>query len=222
EDSLKELAESIKAHGIIQPITVEHIPSNGFYKIIAGERRFQAAKLAGLIEIPCVILEGVENNRRRAMQLVENLQREDLSPIDKARGILAFKELVGSWEEADRLTGLTPRRRQQYTALLKLPDEIQRDIVSPGRRPAKAEITEKHARALLALRKSPEKQIQLFGLMKDVKKPLTGDEALEKARELKGTPSQRVFSVKYNSETDLIQKLEAELRRLKDTLKKRT
>jgi ParB family chromosome partitioning protein len=222
EDSLKELAESIKAHGILQPVSVEHIPNDGLYKIIAGERRFQAAKLAGLTEIPCVVLEEVATNRRKAIQLVENLQREDLSPVDKARGILEFKELVGSWEEVDRLTGLSPRRRQQFTALLKLPDEIQKDIISSGRRPAKAEITEKHARALLALRKEPERQKELFELMTHSKKPLTGDEAVLKAREFKGEPVQRVLSIRYTSEEDLIHKLETELRKLKENLKKRT
>lgn len=222
EDSLKELAESIKAHGILQPISVEHIPNDGIYKIIAGERRFQAARLAGLTEIPCVILEEVGNNKRRAIQLVENLQREDLSPVDKARGILEFKELAGSWEEVDRLTGLSPRRRQQYTALLKLPDEIQRDIISSGRRPAKTEITEKHARALLVLRKSPAKQKELFELMTHSKNPLTGDEALGKAREFKGGPVQKILSIRYTSEEDLIHRLEAELRKLKENLKKRT
>ena len=213
---LQELAESIRSHGILNPITVEYMEADGLYKIIAGERRYQAAKLAEFPELPCIILERVENDRRKALQLVENLQREDLSPIDKARAILEFKGLVRTWEEVDRFTGLSPRRRQQYTALLKLPDDMQEEIVSLGRRPSSSQITEKHARALLLLKGDEEKQRDMFERMKGGDHPLTGDQALERAKELKGKPKQMSLTIRYGSREELIRKLEEQLRKLNE------
>lgn len=215
EDSLKELAGSIRAHGILQPITVEYIEDEASYKIIVGERRYQAAKLIGLKDIPCLIQEGIEENSRKAVQLVENLQREDLGPVEKARAIIAFKDLVGSWKKVDEFTGLSARRRQQYTAILKLPEDIQKTIVSKGKKPSKTDVTEKHARALLALKKEPEMQKKLFELIQDKKKPLSGDQALEKAKQFKGKPEVMSFVIKYSSEEELIQKLEEALERLR-------
>lgn len=215
ESSLTELSESIKEQGVLQPISVEYIPAEKAYKIISGERRYQASKLAGLKEMPCIVSEGVDNTTRRAHQLIENLQREDLSPVDKARAILEFKQLAGSWEEVDKLTGLSPRRRQHYTALLSLPEQMQKEIVATGKKPAKDQITEKHARALLLLKKNPEKQQELFNLIKNTKNPLTGDQAIDEAKELKGKPKFKTFSVRYATEEDLIDKLEEELARLR-------
>jgi len=215
EESLKELAESIKVHGILQPVAVEFMGTDGKYKLIVGERRYQAAKLANLTEIPCLIIEGLKANKRRAIQLVENLQREDLNPIDKARAIITFKDLVGTWEKVDELTGLSSRRRQQYTALLKLPDDMQKSIVSMGKGRSKKEFTEFHARALTALKKDPEKQRQLFDLIKESKEPLTGREAVDKAKELRGRPKIKTFTVKYSSKKELIKRLEEELKKLR-------
>lgn len=218
EESLQELAGSIKEQGVLQPISVEYMPEERAYKIISGERRFHASKLAGLKEIPCIISEGVDSKKRRAHQLVENLQREDLNPVDKARAILEFKELAGSWEEVDKLTGLSPRRRRQYTALLSLPEDIQKEIVATGRKPAKDQITEKHARALLLLKKDPDKQQELFNLIKNQKSPLSGDKALDQAKEFTGAPKYKTFSVKYTTEDELIEKLEEEITRLRQAL----
>ena len=217
EESLKELSESIRVHGILQPVAVEYTGKTGKYKIIVGERRYQAAKLASLKEVPCLILEGVEVNKRKALQLVENLQREDLNPVDKARAIIAFKDLVGTWEKVDELTGLSSRRRQQYTALLKLLDDMQKSIVSMGKGRPKNEFTEFHARALSALKKNPEKQRQLFDLIKESEEPLTGREAIDKAKELKGKPKIKTFTVKYTSKKELIERLEEELKKLKSS-----
>ena len=85
QDSLKELADSIKAQGIIQPILVRMI-SNDHYEIIAGERRWQAAKIAKLTEVP-VVLKDISDSTALAMALIENIQREDLNIIEEARGI---------------------------------------------------------------------------------------------------------------------------------------
>lgn len=222
EESVMELADSIRVHGVLEPITVEYVPKNGSYLIISGERRYQASRLAGLAEVPCLIYENLEENRRRALQLVENLQREDLSPIDKARSLIAFKGGVGTWEEVDRLTGFKPSRRKQLTALLNLPEDMQKKIVSMGRKPARGQVTEKHARALLLLRRQPEKQQELFSLIQNKKRPLTGDQAMEKADELRGKLKLMTFTVKYGSKEELIRRLEEEIEKLRAPEKKAT
>ena len=97
EAALSELAESIRSHGVIQPLTVRRL-SSGYYQIIAGERRWRAAKLAGLSEIPVVIIEADD---RKAMELamIENLQREDLNPIEEAEGYRVLMEQYGMTQE---------------------------------------------------------------------------------------------------------------------------
>ena len=214
QESIEELAESIKVHGVLEPLAVEYLPKKDFYQIIAGERRYQASTLAGLTEVPCLIHENLDNNKRRAIQLVENLQREDLSPIDKARALIGFKG-NRKWEAVERDTGLSRPRRKQFTALLNLPEEIQKNIVSIGTKRGKKEFTEFHARALLSLRKEPDKQKKLFELITDSKSPLTGREAQERAKDLKGSPKLMTLVVKYASKEELIQKLEDEIKKLK-------
>ena len=97
EAALAELAESIRLHGIIQPLTVRKL-SSGYYQIIAGERRWRAARLAGLTEVPAVIIEADD---RTAMELamIENLQREDLNPMEEAEGYKALVEGYGMTQE---------------------------------------------------------------------------------------------------------------------------
>ena len=89
-ESLEELAESIKKYGVIQPIIVKQ--KDNYYEIVAGERRWRAAKKAGLSEMPCIVREDDER-KNREIALIENIQREDLNPIDKARG---FKLLLAT------------------------------------------------------------------------------------------------------------------------------
>ena len=92
-DELASLAESIRMHGIIQPLTVRKLPS-GFYQIIAGERRWRAARLAGLSDVPVVIIEA-DDKKAMELALIENLQRADLNPIEEALG---YQELMGTYE----------------------------------------------------------------------------------------------------------------------------
>ena len=89
-EALDELAASIREHGVIQPLTVRKMPS-GFYQIIAGERRWRAARLAGLDEVPVVIIEA-DDKKAMELALIENLQRADLTPIEEARG---YQQLIG-------------------------------------------------------------------------------------------------------------------------------
>ena len=218
EDSLAELSSSIKEHGVMQPITVEYQEHKGYYMIISGERRYQAAKLAGLLLIPCIIHDQVNKKDRYAKQLIENLQREDLSPIDKARALLEYKERLGKqsvWQDVEKTLGISETRRKQFISLLKLPEDMQKEIVAIGKRPSKNAVTEKHARALVLLNKYPQKQLELFELIKSSHQQITGDEAIVKAREIKGKDSALVFRVTYRSQQELIHILEQKLAELK-------
>ena len=142
-ERMEELAQSIRANGLIQPITVAKTES-GKYMIIAGERRWRAAKLAGLTEIPAMV-RTVEENRRLELALIENIQREDLNQIETA---LAFTRLIPqhklSHEQVAERTGKDRSTITNFLRLLKLPREVQEDL-------ARGDISMGHARALLGL-----------------------------------------------------------------------
>jgi ParB family chromosome partitioning protein len=200
---------------------VDYIEEGEYYKIITGERRYQAAKLVHLSAMPCIVLDDVDSKDRYAKQMIENIQREDFTLIDKARALLEYKEMLGDtapWEEVEKLVGISRRRRQQFLALLNLPENIQKEIVVIGRRPANNQITEKHARALLLLNHLPEKQNELFELIKNAVEPITGDVALEKAKEMQGKKEVHRFSIAYKNERELLQKLEEKVEELKRIL----
>ena len=143
EESLADLADSIREHGIIQPLTVRRL-STGYYQIIAGERRWRAAKQAGLSEVPVVIIEADD---RKAMELamIENLQREDLNPMEEAAG---FRSLIETYhmtqEEAAQRVGKSRSAVTNALRLLNLTPSVaklvEEDRLSAG-----------HARALLPL-----------------------------------------------------------------------
>lgn len=218
EDSIQQLAHSIKEHGILQPIVVEKIESNGTYKIVHGERRYRAACAIQLSELPCIIQSFMETNKKYAQQIVENIQREDLSPIDKARALLEYKEMLGkegTWTDVENIVGISESRRKQFVALLKLPDKIQNQIVSIGKRPSQNQITEKHARALLMLNNSLEKQTALFDRIKNDNVSISGEKAIEIAKADKGERLEKTFKIKYTSTVDLIKKIENALIKLK-------
>ncbi len=142
-ERLEELAQSIRANGLIQPITVcETQP--GKYTLIAGERRWRAAQLAGLSEIPALV-RTVEDNRRLELALIENIQREDLNPIETA---VAFSRLIEqhqlSHEQVAERTGKDRSTITNFLRLLKLPREVQEDL-------GRGDISMGHARALLGL-----------------------------------------------------------------------
>jgi ParB family chromosome partitioning protein len=142
EASLQSLADSIRAHGIVQPLLVRR-RGNG-YELIAGERRWRAAKLAGLKEVPVVVKE-VPDDSLLEIALIENIQREDLNPIEEAQAYRKLIETVGLTQEA--LASRVGRDRSyitNYLRLLRLPDDLQQ-LVIEGR------LTTGHARTLLAL-----------------------------------------------------------------------
>lgn len=142
EDTLSELAQSIADHGIIQPLLVRPIADGG-YQLVAGERRWRAARLAGLTEVPVVIRE-LSEDEVMVLSLIENLQREDLNPIEEALGLQKLMETFAvSQEQTAEKVGKSRPAIANSLRLLKLPAEII-NFVSQGK------ISAGHARSLLA------------------------------------------------------------------------
>ena len=142
-ETLADLAESIRTHGIIQPLTVRRLGS-GYYQIIAGERRWRAAKLAGLSEVPAVIIEA-DDRKVMELGLIENLQREDLNPMEEALGYQALVQEYGlTQEEAAQQVGKSRPAVANALRLLSLPDAI-RALLEEGK------LSAGHGRALLAV-----------------------------------------------------------------------
>ena len=143
EGALYELAESIKSQGIMQPILVRKLPSGG-YEIIAGERRFRAAKLAGLTEVPVLVRE-VSDQNAAAMALIENMQREDLNPLEEAQGLQRLiKEFGLTHETAAQAVGRSRSAASNLLRLLNLAEPVQTMLIA-------GDLDMGHARALLAL-----------------------------------------------------------------------
>lgn len=148
DESLRELGESIRAYGILNPLTVRR--RSGRYELIAGERRLRAAKLAGLCEVPCMVME-VDMENAGLISLIENLQRRDLDFIEEANGISQLIHMFGmSQEEAARRIGKSQSAVANKLRLLRLPEDILAKL-------REANLTERHGRALLRL-DSVEKQ----------------------------------------------------------------
>jgi ParB family chromosome partitioning protein len=149
EGSLYELAESIKSQGIMQPILVRPV-SEGRYEIIAGERRFRAAKLAGLAEVP-VLVKAVPDESAAVMALIENIQREDLNPLEEAQGLQRLvSEFRLTHEQAAQAVGRSRSAASTLLRLLNLSVPVQQMLMA-------GDVDMGHARALLAL--EPAQQI---------------------------------------------------------------
>ena len=143
EEALQDLADSIRTHGIIQPLTVRRL-SSGYYQIIAGERRWRAAKLAGLTEVPAVIIEA-DDRKVMELGLIENLQREDLNPIEEANGYKVLMEEYGlTQEEVSQRVGKSRPAVANALRLLALPDPVCQ-LLEEGK------LSAGHARAILSV-----------------------------------------------------------------------
>ena len=141
EDALEELAQSIKQHGVLQPLLVRPIPSGG-YQLVAGERRWRACRIAGLNKVPVVIKE-LTDTETMEIAIIENLQREDLNPIEEAEGLQALIDKCGyTQEEVAVSVGKSRPAIANSLRLLRLPQEV-RDMTKNG------DISAGHARALL-------------------------------------------------------------------------
>ena len=152
DEALKELSESIRSYGILNPLTVRL--RGGKYELVAGERRLRAARLAGLREVPCILLD-VNMEDASLIALVENLQRRDLDFIEEAVGINRLIRMFGmSQEEAARRIGKSQSAVANKLRLLKLPQDILYSLRSNG-------LTERHGRALLRLPRAEEQRAAL-------------------------------------------------------------
>ena len=150
EEELQALADSVTEHGIIQPLTVRQLPS-GYYQIIAGERRWRAARIAGLSEVPVVVIEA-DDKKAMELALIENLQRQDLNPVEEALGYRSLMEDHGlTQEDAAKRVGKSRPAVTNALRLLNLNPEVL-DKVRTG------ELTAGHARAILTV-KSEKKQL---------------------------------------------------------------
>ena len=148
EDAMSELADSIRQHGILQPLSVRRIGSG--YELIAGERRLRAAQIAGLTEIPCIVMT-MDDRESGLAAMVENLQRQDLDFVEEARGI---SRLMGEWsmsqEQAARMLGKSQSAIANKLRLLRHSDAVLTALRENN-------LTERHGRALLKLPEEDEK-----------------------------------------------------------------
>lgn len=206
EDALQELADSIKQFGLLQPILVQD--RKDYYEIIAGERRWRAAKLAGLKEVP-VIIKNYTDQEIVEISLIENIQREDLNPIEEAQ---AFKRLLMEFNlKQDELAERVSKSRAAVTnsiRLLKLSDEVQRMVMDEM-------ITTGHARALLSI-EDPEEQYTIAQKIFDEKLSVRDVEKLvknlhkpEKVKKSENTALQAIY---LDIEENLKQKLSTKVK----------
>ena len=150
EEELQALADSITVHGIIQPLTVREMP-NGYYQIIAGERRWRAARMANLSDVPAVIIEA-DDKKAMELALIENLQRQDLNPLEEALGYQTLMNEYGlTQEEAAGRVGKSRPAVANALRLLGLCPEVQERV-------RKGELSAGHARAILQLKSGKKQQ----------------------------------------------------------------
>lgn len=199
-DSLQELSDSIRQDGVIQPIEVTEVRPNQ-YLIVHGERRWRAAKMAGLETIPAVVRRlDYDETTRFVRQLVENIQREDLNDVDRAAGLLRLRDLMQeeldkaqqasetelpskvSWAKVGQRLGYSRQRIHQLIQLLNLPDEIKGDV-RDGR------ISERDTRLYHGLKLSQQRALHKARMAGDI----TLDEAKDIARILKDNPNRTVY-----------------------------
>ena len=158
EKALAELAESIRQHGVLQPLSVRRV--GNAYELIAGERRLRAAKMAGLTEIPCIVMNMTDQESGMAA-MVENLQRQDLDFVEEARGIAMLMETWSmSQEQAARLLGKSQSAVANKLRILRHSQPVLSALREGG-------LTERHARALLKLTTEPEKIMAISNIVRE-------------------------------------------------------
>lgn len=178
EERLEELADSIKEHGLLQPLTVRKL-DGGFYQIVAGERRWRAARMAGLTEVPVYIIEA-DDQKASVLALVENLQREDLNPVEEAKGYRTLMSEYGlTQEQAAAAVGKSRPVIANAVRLLTLPESIL-DMISSGK------LSMSQGRALLEL-KSDEDRLAAAQVM--IEKDLNVRQAAALIERMKKTPA---------------------------------
>ena len=183
DDKLENLAQSIKIHGIIQPLVVTK--KGNLYEIVAGERRLQAAQKIGLKKVP-VIVRVADELQKLELAIVENVQRHDLNPIEEG---MAYQKLIDEFQMGQEEIAMKMGKSRSLVAnkirLLNLPIEIQKGLVE-------GKITEGHAKAILSI-ENPEKQRALYEMI--LKNNLTVRQIEEKTKEVSVRSHKRVVSV---------------------------
>lgn len=203
EQALKELSDSIKAHGVIQPIIVRKIGDK--YEIIAGERRYKASAMAGLTKIPAII-RNLDDKETSKVALLENLQRKDLTPIEEARTYQKILELDSmTQEELGRTMGKSQAAIANKMRLLSLPDEVQEALL-------KDQISERHARSLLNLDTSQEQINMLHDIISNRMTVRELDNAIKKIKgEIVEEPlNDKALVISNNEEKKLVEESEPE------------
>jgi ParB family chromosome partitioning protein len=200
EEYLQELANSIKEHGILQPLVVVPM-GDGNYQIIVGERRWRASQLAGLSKVPVIIRDAMEEQQKLELALIENIQRHNLDPIEEAQ---AYQQLIDQYkltqEEVAKKVGKGRTTVTNMIRLLNLPLKIQRAIADDV-------ISEGHGRAILGL-VGMEKQLAMFEVV--VAENLTVRQVEDRVREIMERPKQ-AKAPRINSDPQLAA-IESELR----------
>ena len=194
EEELQALADSISVHGVIQPLTVREMP-NGYFQIIAGERRWRAARMAGLSDVPVVVIEA-DDRKAMELALIENLQRQDLNPVEEALGYQTLMEEYGlTQEDTAQQVGKSRSAVANTLRLLSLAPEVLQ-LLKEG------QITAGHARAILSL-KSEKKQIEaakkIIALALSVRQAETLCKNMNKEKEEKPSVT---FEVNYVAECE--------------------
>jgi ParB family chromosome partitioning protein len=209
EGQLKELADSIEASGLLQPVVVRSRP-NGHYELIAGERRWRAVQRLGWQKIPAVIKE-VDDRSLLTLALIENLQRDDLSAIDAAHGYQQLmQEFTVPQQEIARLVGKDRSTVSNTLRLLRLPAEVQGMV-------SKRSLSEGHARALLAL-SDPKEILRLARECAAADWSVRDLEARVRGEQLQGAPPARHRIRRPRPE---VRNPSADIRRVEDVLRKR-
>lgn len=196
DEELQALADSIAEHGILQPLTVREIPMSEYYQIIAGERRWRAARLAGLITVPALVIEA-DNQKATELALVENLQRQDLNPVEEALGYQSLIDDYGlTQEEAARRVGKSRPVVANALRLLNLEPEILK-LLKEGK------LSQGHARAILSL-KDPKKRREAAQKITALDLSVRQTEALcrQLSREPKPEPAEQPLRVDYVAECE--------------------
>lgn len=192
EEKLKELSQSIKSKGVIEPLTVRLAEGDGRYQIVTGERRFKAAQLAGLQEIPCII-KHLSNEEILTYQLIENLQREDLSPIDEANALKKLLEQDLTQVEVSKLIGKSQPYISQILKILDLPKNILQQAKTIS-------VTKEHLLQLVKS-KDPEslwQEIKTGKTAKQIKEKISQEKPNKPGSRLKvwvWTPEDKVFTI---------------------------
>lgn len=194
EEELQALADSITVHGVIQPLTVRQLPS-GYYQIIAGERRWRAARLANLSEVPVVVMEA-DDKKAMELALIENLQRQDLNPVEEALGYQVLMEQYGlTQEEAASRVGKSRPAVANSLRLLGLCPEVLEKV-------KKGELSAGHARAILTL-KTEKKQLEAAQKIIALALSVRQAETLCKNMNKEPQPEKKtVFAVDYVAECE--------------------